>query len=148
MLNIALVFVGFIVILVLIMRGLIWWTTKVIKVYVEGHNRAAEAILTNGRPPEDWVDKSNRKIERLKARPEGMTKANKMGERIKKKSLRKVSKLIVYFKTATLVQDEETREMLMDELKKAHDSWEKKKWAEIMAIDNTQSERVLTEREE
>ena len=143
--GILIAFVAFIVVLLLIMRGLIWWTTKVIKVYIESKNRAAEEIVNSGRPPEDWLGKSLGKIKSLKANPGGMARARRLEKRVKKESIKRVSKLIDYFKTATLVQDEDTREMLMAELKAARDSWENKSLDEIMAAEKTQSDILLSE---
>jgi hypothetical protein len=141
--SFAIALVAFVVAIVLIMRLLIWWTTSTVKNYVESRNRAAEAIADTGRPPDFWTHKLKLRIERLRSSPEGLAKARRVEERAKRICLRKVSKLMAYFKSTTLVEDEETRKILLDELQRAYDSWEKKNWEEMVSPGETQPGRVV-----
>jgi len=141
--SFAIALVAFVVAVVLIMRLLIWWTTSTVKGYVESRNRAAEAIADTGRPPEFWTHKPKLRIARLRSSPEGLAKARRAEERAKRMCLRKISKLMAYFKSTTLVEDEATRKILLDELQRAYDSWEKKNWEEIASGGETKPGKVV-----
>ncbi len=93
---------------------------KSIEVYVIQHHQAAENILNTGKPPKDWVIK------------------NKYS---KNKCLSKLNKVIDYFKTTKLVEDEATRELMIKRLTKVYQEWEDEDWNEMIAtMDRAQKE--------
>jgi len=57
----------------------------------------------------------------------------KMEERAKTMCLRRISKLITYFETSTLVEDKKSTEILLSDLHKMRRLWQEKDWKEIMA---------------
>ena len=83
--------------------------------------------------PQSWTVKFGKKIDELSRASPNPTKILKLKKKGKDLSLKKVSGLINYFKTSTLVEDEKTRGILLGELENARDLWRKKSWEEIVA---------------
>lgn len=85
--------------------------------WVDRRHRAAEAIIETGRPPREWID----------ALPPGG------GERGRRRLLRELRKLAKYFEHSPLVDTEETRRVLVDQLKEIGNKWKAAPAADLLA---------------
>ncbi len=136
MLKLSLIFLAFIALFVLLLRGAVIWMGRVSGKYVAEKHRAAETIINTGKPPMTWISNSVRKIAELREDPRGVRAA-----KVKKKALsiclKRLEGLMKYFKTSPLCQDEETRKILLDELRKAERVWREADWEEIISIEST-----------
>ena len=82
--------------------------------------------------PEEWSNKLRERISSA-GKIEGQSKKIlKIKERAKKIVLKKIDHLIDYFKKTPLVEDKETREILLDKLQEIRKLWKEKDWEEII----------------
>lgn len=86
-------------------------------IIVKDH-KAAEEILESKKPPQKWRNK--------------LFQDN---EKNKKYCLKKLRKLINNFKETKLVENEQTRELLINKLEDIYHKWEEINWREIDQID-------------
>lgn len=86
--------------------------------WVDRRHRAAEAIIETGSPPREWIE----------ALPPGG------GERSRRRLLRELGKLAKYFEHSPLVDTEETRRVLLDQLKEIREKWKAAPAADLLAI--------------
>jgi len=105
---------------------------KITGKYVNEKHRSAEAIINTGKVPEEWSNKLKERIS-LAGKIEGQSKKIlKIKERAKKIVLKKIDHLIDYFKKTPLVEDKETKEILLDKLQEVRRLWKGKDWEEII----------------
>ena len=133
MLKLSLIFIIIVAVIVLLARAGMWWMNFIIQRSIGGRNKAAELIINTQKAPQSWTVKFGKKIDELSRSSPNPTKILKLKKKGKDLSLKKVSGLINYFKTSTLVEDEKTRGILLGELENARDLWRKKSWEEIVA---------------
>ena len=136
MLKLSLIFLAFIAVFVLLLRGAVSLMGRISGKYVGEKHKAAETIINTGKPPTTWTYNSAKKMAELKEDARGPT-AVKIKEKARNACLKKLKGLIKYFKTSPLCRDEETRKILLDELSKVGQTWREKDWEEIMAIGPT-----------
>ena len=133
MLKLSLIFIIFVAVIVLLARAGMWWMNFIIQRSIGGRNKAAELIINTRKAPQSWTVEFEKKIDELNRASPDPTKILKLKKKGKDICLKKVSGLINYFKTSTLVEDEKTRGILLGELENARDLWRKKSWEEIVA---------------
>lgn len=131
MLKLSLIFLAFIALFVLLLRGAVIWMGKISGKYVGEKHKAAETIINTGKPPINWTCNSAKKMAELREDVRG-PRAVKIEEKARNICLKRLKGLIKYFKTSPLCQDEETRKILLDELSKARRVWQEKDWGEII----------------
>ncbi|GAH45663.1 unnamed protein product [marine sediment metagenome] len=136
MLKLSLIFLAFIALFVLLLRGAVILMGRYAGKYVGEKHKAAETIINTGKPPTTWTYNSAKKMAELKGDARGPT-AVKIKEKGRNICLKRLKDLIKYFKTSPLCQDEETRKILLDELTKVGQTWREKDWKEIMTIEPT-----------
>ena len=132
MLKLSLIFLAFIALFVLLLRGAVILMGRISGKYVGEKHKAAENIINTGKPPITWICNSVRKMAELREDPRG-PRAVKIEEKARNICLKKLESLTKYFKTSPLCQDEETRKILLDELSKVRRVWQEKDWGEIIA---------------
>jgi len=132
MLKIFLIFLVFIVFFVLILRLAVILMGRIAGRYVNDKHRAAEEIVNTGKVPKRWSNKLEKRIP-LVSNSHQLKKALKMESRAKTIILKKMDNLIKYFKTSPLVQNKETKEILLDKLLRARKDWKEKNYKEIIA---------------
>ena len=132
MLKLSLIFLAFIALFVLLLRGAVIWMGKISGKYVGEKHKAAETIINTGKPPITWICNSARKMAKLRENPTGPGKV-KIEEKARNACLKKLKGLTKYFKTSPLCQDEETRKILLDELSKVRRVWQEEDWGKIIA---------------
>ncbi len=124
-------FLAFIVFFVLTLRLAVILMGRIAGKYVGGKHRAAETIVNTGKIPNEWSDKLKKRISSVSKTQGSSKKILGMEKRAKTTVLKKVDHLIDYFKTSPLVEDKETKKILLSELQKARHLWEEKDWEEI-----------------
>ncbi|MGQ9632434.1 MAG: hypothetical protein ACUVXI_19280 [bacterium] len=132
MLPFSLILLSIVVLMALIMRGLIWEATFIIRRYIETKNRAVEEILSTKRAPKSWTRRLEQRMAKIENGPGGSERRRKLEERAKNICLQKIDRLIKYFGKCSLVENEETRRIVLGELKKAQNTWRDKSWSEIV----------------
>jgi len=132
MLKIFLLFLVFVVFFVLILRLAVILMGRVTGRYVNEKHRAAETIVNTEKVPKLWSDKLEKKISSVSKYSGRSKKVLRMKKRAKTVILKKMDRLIDYFKDSPLVQDKETRKILLDKLLGARRLWEEKDWEEII----------------
>jgi len=108
---------GMVAFIFLLYKFILGYSQKTVSRLVEKKHRAAEVILNTGIAPHKWGEK-------------GLT-------RVLNRSLSKfivvwkLERIISYFQHTPLVEDEDTRELLLSKLRKIRDDWKRKEWKEI-----------------
>lgn len=131
MLKLSLIFLAFIALFVLLLRAAVIFMGRITGKYVGEKHKAAETIINTGKPPINWTCNSAKKMAELKEDARG-PRAVKIKEKARNICLKRLKGLIKYFKTSPLCQDEETRKILLDELSRVGQTWQKKDWGEII----------------
>ena len=93
------------------------YSQKVISFLVESKHRDAEMILHAGIAPPDWGKKGIARFGHS-----GLSKTIAM---------RKMRKIIRYFRHTPIVEDEGSRELLVNRLQEIRESWKNMEWKEI-----------------
>ena len=125
-------FLAFIVFFVLTLRLAVILMGRITGKYVSKKHKAAEVIVNTGKVPKEWSDKLKKRIF-LRVKNQGRSKKiSRIERRAKASVLKRVDHLIDYFKTSPLVEDKETKKILLNELQKARRFWEEKDWEEII----------------
>jgi len=132
MLKIFLMFLAFIVFFVLTLRLAVILMGRIAGKYVGEKHKAAEVIVNTGKIPDEWSDKLKKRISSVSKTQGSSKKILGMEKRAKTNVLKKVDHLIDYFKTSPLVEDKETKKILLSELQKTRHLWEEKDWEEII----------------
>jgi len=133
MLKLSLIFLAFIALFVLLLRGAVILIGRFAGKYVGEKHKAAETIINTGTPPIAWICNSIKKMAELREDPTG-PRAMKIEEKARNSCLKRLEDLIKYFKASPLCQDEETRKILLDELSKVRRVWQEKDWGEIIIL--------------
>jgi hypothetical protein len=113
--------VAFIIIAILITKYMRWVTNVALSDYF----REAEIIVEGG-IPEKWVVQINRRlamnwlISIFRQNPTGTELA-----------LRKIDKLIRFFKNSQFFEDEDARTLLLSQLQDTHKRWSNMTWEEL-----------------
>lgn len=144
MLKFSLIFLAFIALFVLLLRGAVILMGRITGKYVGEKHKGAEIIINTGMPPKNWIysaEKKMAKLEKDRVRPDKILKIERKAKDI---CMKKLEHLIKYFKTSPLVKDEETRKILLDELAKVQRAWEEKDWEEILTSEPTTSSLRIT----
>ena len=134
MLKLSLIFLAFIALFVLLLRGAVILMGRITGKYVGEKHKGAEIIINTGKLPKNWTYHTEKKIAKNLARPNKILKIQKKAKNI---CLEKLDHLIKYFETSPLVKDEETRKILLDELTRVCQTWKEKDWQEIITSEPT-----------
>jgi hypothetical protein len=109
--EILLVILALVAFLFLFFRLLLWYATKVTTIAVDRRHHDAERILTTGRIPPNWVASDD--------------------ARHRRQALRRMGALMRYMRRTTLVDGEDTREVILTQLDEMKERWEDAPWSEI-----------------
>jgi len=109
--------VGIVAFIFLLYKFILSYSQKAVSRLVETKHRAAEEILKTGIAPHKWGKK-------------GLTRLLNLGLP-KLIAVWKLERIISYFQYTPLVEDEDTRELLLSRLRKIRDDWKSKEWKEI-----------------
>jgi len=126
MLKLFLIFLAFIALFVLLLRGAVILMGRFAGKYIGEKHKEAEKIINTGKPPKNWIYPLEKKIAKLKEASRRPGKILKIQKKTKNICLDKLDRLIKHFKTSPLVKDEETRKILLDKLLKVRRRWKEK----------------------
>ena len=132
MLKLFLIFLAFIALFVLLLRGAVILMGRIAGKYIGEKHKEAETIINTGKPPPAWIHPLEKKIAKSKENSRGPGKILKLEKKTKNTCLDKLDRLVKYFKTSPLVKDEETRKILLDKLLKVRQRWKERDGEEIM----------------
>ncbi len=124
------IFLVFVAVSTLLFRYTTILAGRMVGKKIEKTHRAAEYIISTKMPPEDWLEKWKKKIESIKKKSNDAEKINELKLKARDDSLKKLSSLVKYFENSDLVADEETREIILEELAEADRLW-KENWSEL-----------------
>jgi len=113
--------VAFIIIAILITKYMRWVTNVALSDYF----REAE-IIVEGRIPKKWVIQINRRL--ALNRLTSIFRKNPTGTEL---ALRKIDKLIRFFKNSQFFEDEDARTLLLSQLQDTHKRWSNMTWEEL-----------------
>ena len=107
------------------MAGAIWGMNKVADRMVGDKHRALEAIVDTGEVPASWSRRFRSRADRLQRRGD-FERALTVQREAKASYLHRLEALTQYAKGSPLVEDEETRAVLTDQLALARQVWERR----------------------
>ncbi len=136
MLKLFLIFLAFIALFVLLLRGAVIFMGRIAGKYIGEKHKETEAIINTGKPPKSWIHPLEKKIAKLKESSRESGRILKLEKKAKNTCLDKLDYLIKHFKGSPLVKDKETRNILLDKLGKVHQGWKEKDWEEIMTSES------------
>lgn len=119
------IFFVFVAIFTIGFRYTMVFATRMVAKNIEKIHRATEVILDTKMPPNEWIEKWNRKIERLGNAPSDLAKKEKLRLQAKNHSLKRLNSLLEYYKNSNLVEDEDTRFIILEELREIGRFWNK-----------------------
>jgi len=136
MLKLSLIFLAFIALFVLLLRGAVILMGRFAGKYIGEKHKEAETIINTGKPPKNWTYQTEKKIAKLKESSGTSNRILKLEKKAKNTCLEKLDRLIKHFKGSPLVKDKETRKILLDELTKVRQRWKEKNGDKKMESEN------------
>jgi len=127
------VFFVFVAIFTIGFRYTIVFATRLVARNIEKVHKTTESILDTKLPPNEWVEKWNRKIAKLTNSPSDLAKKEKFKLQAKNHSLKQLNSLIEYYKNSNLVEDEDTRFIILEELREIGRYWNKE-WDRVIKV--------------
>lgn len=119
--TVILVLVVSIVILVLVSRGIVAYSELLLRLLVERKHRDTEMITETDLAPPDWP-------RRISFRVLGFIGGKPAKKRM---AMQRINRLISYFQRTPLVDDEDTRRLIVSQLTNARKLWKQRNWDEI-----------------
>jgi hypothetical protein len=110
-------------ILLLIMIGAIWGINVAMARMVGDKHHALEAITSTGQVPVPWRQRYDKKLARLRTDPNAGAQVRALEQRAAAEYLRRLDQLVTYVETTKLVDEEETRELMLKKLAAARSQW-------------------------
>lgn len=119
------VFFIFVAIFTIGFKYTLLFATRLVARNIEKTHKMTESILDTRLPPKEWTERWARKIERLRDDPSNSARRDRLILQAKEYSLKRLSSLINYYRNSNLVEDEETRLIILEELREIGRFWEK-----------------------
>jgi hypothetical protein len=107
------------------MLGAIWGINVAMDKMVGDKHRALEEIMTTGQAPAAWRKRYNGKIARLRANQARAAEAAALEKRAVADYVRQLDRLVAYTQKTSLIEGEDTRQMLLKKLAEIRVSWQK-----------------------
>jgi hypothetical protein len=123
-------FLAFIAIFTLSFRYTTILAGRIAAKNIEKTHKTAEYIISTRMPPEDWLERWKKKIKSVKNSSGDSKKIDHLGLQARDFSLKRLVSLIRYFENSNLVEDEETRKVILQELIDVGRFW-KENWEVI-----------------
>ena len=115
-----------IVLLVVSVRLISLYLGRVVGSTVNRRHRDAESILDTERPPEAWTTHYRRTLENAN---DGAR--NSIENFAKRRTIRKLYRLMLYFEKSQAFADEESRRVVLDDIRRIGRRWEQASWKAI-----------------
>lgn len=116
----------FAVAMTLLMVFTSWYLNFLLKHLVGRKHRLIEDILYTSNVPEIWSRGFNKKAARLGGKQDGREKAAVILQKAKASYLSKLDSLIKYLKTTPMVENEEVRREMLEQMQEIRDKWERR----------------------
>jgi hypothetical protein len=101
--------------------------------YLSETHGALEYIHTTGAAPPQWLEPFRKKHQQLQQNdPQYQASAERNARSARKICLKKLAKLQKYVYRSSLVQDEETRDILLKKLTDVREKWAEQDWYKIL----------------
>ena len=120
---VVLILIVLTIVLLLIMLAAIWGMNAAMSRMIGNKHHALEAITVNGQVPAPWRQRYDRKLARLRTEPDAGAKISALEQRAAADYVRRLDQLVTYVETTELVDEEETREMVLEQLAVARSQW-------------------------
>ncbi|MCP4403154.1 MAG: hypothetical protein GY801_38340 [bacterium] len=119
---------GFLVVVIVVGTLLLRWTVLIMGAragkFINETHRNIEFISNTGLAPAQWLEPFLKKAGRLQQEdPYNQRQLDRLGRAARQSCLKKLKKLIKYVYNSSLVQDEETRAILLTELTNVQQKW-------------------------
>lgn len=115
--DILLIVIMAIFIMSLIMVASTWYVNFIMKNFIGDKHHVIEEIINTGKVPKDWSNKFEKKIKKLQQSKNNKQQIYIIRQKARVSYLRKLEELIKYLKTTKLVENEDIRKELLEELK-------------------------------
>jgi hypothetical protein len=125
MMSIFLMMFLFLLFILLIMLSSIWFMNRIMKSYIGQKHLLLEHITESKKIPHAWSNKFHKKISKMRLKGESDDAVARIERQAEKAYLKKLNALILYTKKTRLVQDEDTRSLLLNELERARQLWQR-----------------------
>lgn len=97
-------------------------------------HRDLECIHTTGRVPPQWTEPFRKNVQTLRGDdPHDQSLLAKNAKSARKTCLKKLAKLHTYVERSSLVENEETRDILLQKLANVRTAWQEQDWSSIIA---------------
>jgi hypothetical protein len=126
---------GFLAVVILLGTLFLRWAVLIMgqragKFISETHH-AIEFITNTRSVPPQWVEVFQKKAERLQQEdPHNRQKLDRLARAMRKVCLHKLDKLTKYIDNSSLVENEETRALLLTKFTEIHHEWMERDWNE------------------
>lgn len=121
--NIIIILLVFLLFLGLLMVGSMFYMNYLMRKYIGSKHSLLEEITNSGKVPRIWSDKYVKKINRLTSEGKHQGSAE-IKLHAHQYYMKKLNRLMAYVKKTNLVEDEETRSVLLKDLSEVKIQWE------------------------
>ena len=115
--DILLIVIMAIFIMSLIMVASTWYVNFIMRNFIGDKHHVIEEIINTGKVPKDWSNKFEKKIKKLQQSENNKQQIYIIRQKARASYLTKLEELIKYIKTTKLVENEDIRKELLEELK-------------------------------
>lgn len=112
----GLVLLALVLFLALLMWGATWGMNVAMKRMIGAKHQALQTIVETGQVPAEWRAPFERRIARLGQRPDRGAQVARIERAASESYLKRLDSLTQYVRTSTLVDGDDTRQMLLDKL--------------------------------
>ena len=120
-LIILLIFAG--LLLVTMVFG-VWFMNYIVRRYIGEKHHYLDEITQSGTIPESWKKKYDAKINKLRNHQADEKKILAVKQKANKVYLKKLKRLENYIKSSKLVESEQTRKIILNNLRNVYSKWE------------------------
>ena len=99
---------------------------------IAARHRAAETVLNDGQVPASWVERDRRNLQAARRKGASAEAIEKIGQRGHKRAMKELGRLERYMRTSRLVEDEDSRALILESIERRRDEWAAAGWQEIL----------------
>ena len=136
MLTIFLLFLVFVAVFTLALRGMVRMMGAIAGKYISQRHMAVEQILNTGRAPQEWTQALQTRVAQAANNHAGERRLRRAKAKAKKETVAKLQSLANYFKRSPCVDSEETRQILLNDLLELMTRWRQSAWEDILPVEN------------
>lgn len=122
---ILILLIGFVVVLVGIIFASNWYFNFMMGKFVGNHHYEIEEILETGKVPQRWSKKFDKKIEKLEKNGASADQIRLVRRQAMAYYAKQMDQLMKYVKGTTLVQGEDVRQDILEQLEIHRANWER-----------------------